>query len=74
MGLVKTRRLAAMQKQPRVKADMITRNMAAPVLHLPPVRCGAILHQLAVEKLAYMHGTRRGAYYTRFPVCYDPLT
>ena len=58
----------------RVKADMITRNMAATVLHLPPVRCGAILHQLVVEKLAYMYGTRRGAYYTRFPGCYGSLT
>ena len=49
------------------KTGKVTRNMVVSVLHLDPQKCGLILHQLVQEKLAYMHGTRRAAYYTPFP-------
>ncbi len=48
------------------KTGSVTRNMVASVLQLPPLTAGAILHQLVQDKLAYMHGTRRSAYYTPF--------
>ncbi len=51
------------------KTGRVTRNMVATVLQLPPLMAGAILHQLVQDKQAYMHGSRRGAYYTPFRGC-----
>jgi len=49
------------------KNGRITRNMVADLLHLEPWKCGFILRQLVKEKKAFIHGTRRAAYYTPFP-------
>jgi len=48
------------------KTGRITRNMVVDLLKLDPLKCGQILHEMVLEKRAYIHGTRRTASYTPF--------
>ena len=48
------------------KTGRVTRNMVAELLGLNPLKCGQILHEMVVERRAYLQGTRRAAFYTPF--------
>ena len=49
------------------KNKKVTRNMVASRLDIDPIKCSLILRKLVKEKLAFMHGCKRCAYYTPFP-------